>query len=382
MPYAPPAPPDFGPALQNYLAKQEVTRLLQSAEQAEQVAAADAGVTAAGTELAAGGGVAELAGGTATVAALPAAATVGFVAVSSYTLAQGIRQIPGWDNAWKHFGSDLLDGLAGLTGHGGVSSEVKLYVADYVQHRFIVQRQREATMNQMWAAMHVQSMRRLNVIANDLARVNKAAHNADKAVLHNAHVYADLQRAAAIRYADARAHGVGVAAEAYARKLAVANQTYAHSIAAQAERNANRHTTGAINGLRHDLEGFTAGAVAVGVATHLKPITEALAALKAQVGKLQTENDECTQPMCEMVGPKSDWGKLLKRFAPKAIFALLALLAAEHPDEVAKAAAELGSALGPVLEVAISSALIPLGSAPVHQPSEASGALGHLPLGL
>ena len=59
--------------------------------------------------------------------------------------------------------------------------------------------------------------------------------------------------------------------------------------------------------------------------------------------------DDCGEPMCETVGPKTDWGKLLKRFGPTAIFALLAAIAAENPDKVEAAAADLGKALGPVL---------------------------------
>lgn len=59
--------------------------------------------------------------------------------------------------------------------------------------------------------------------------------------------------------------------------------------------------------------------------------------------------DDCGEPMCEVVGPKTDWGKLLKRFGPAAIFAMLAAIAAENPKAVEDAATELGDALGPVL---------------------------------
>ena len=59
--------------------------------------------------------------------------------------------------------------------------------------------------------------------------------------------------------------------------------------------------------------------------------------------------DDCGEPMCQTVGPKTDWGKLLKRFGPTAIFALLAAIAAENPDAVEKVATELADALGPAL---------------------------------
>jgi hypothetical protein len=44
--------------------------------------------------------------------------------------------------------------------------------------------------------------------------------------------------------------------------------------------------------------------------------------IRAAVAALQTESEDCTQPMCETLGPKTDLGKLLKalKFAADAAF--------------------------------------------------------------
>lgn len=44
----------------------------------------------------------------------------------------------------------------------------------------------------------------------------------------------------------------------------------------------------------------------------LATLLPAIAALQQAVQKLQTESDECTQPMCDTMGPKTDLGKALK----------------------------------------------------------------------
>lgn len=76
-------------------------------------------------------------------------------------------------------------------------------------------------------------------------------------------------------------------------------------------------------------------------------IATAAAAAAAKANKWV---DDCGEPMCETVGPKSDWGQLLKRFGPKLIWLLLAEIAATHPQELEQATVELTTALGPVLE--------------------------------
>lgn len=59
--------------------------------------------------------------------------------------------------------------------------------------------------------------------------------------------------------------------------------------------------------------------------------------------------DDCGEPMCQSVGPKTDWGKLFKKFGPKALYILLAAVAASDPEAVEGIAKEFGDTFGPTL---------------------------------
>lgn len=48
------------------------------------------------------------------------------------------------------------------------------------------------------------------------------------------------------------------------------------------------------------------------LAASLAPVLAIIATIEQQVVKLQTENDECTEPMCETMGPNTNLGKWLK----------------------------------------------------------------------
>lgn len=58
---------------------------------------------------------------------------------------------------------------------------------------------------------------------------------------------------------------------------------------------------------------------------------------------------ECGEGMCQTVGPRTDWGKLFKRFEAGALLTLLTALAASDADEVERAAVEFGKLFGPLL---------------------------------
>lgn len=60
----------------------------------------------------------------------------------------------------------------------------------------------------------------------------------------------------------------------------------------------------------------------------------ALLLLAQQVNRLQVEQDECTQPMCDVMGPKTDLGKFLKALQFAAGAATLAELAALDKDGI------------------------------------------------
>jgi hypothetical protein len=93
----------------------------------------------------------------------------------------------------------------------------------------------------------------------------------------------------------------------------------------------------------------TATVARTALATATKAETE-IQSLTKRVTAMEKWVDDCGEPVCETVGPKTDWGKLLKRFAPKLIWLLLAEIAATHPEELEKATVELVNTLAPVLE--------------------------------
>lgn len=61
-------------------------------------------------------------------------------------------------------------------------------------------------------------------------------------------------------------------------------------------------------------------------------IATAIAPLALKVATLTTESENCTQPMCETMGPKTDLGKLLKALNAAEWLALLAEIAALRAD--------------------------------------------------
>lgn len=110
---------------------------------------------------------------------------------------------------------------------------------------------------------------------------------------------------------------------------------------------------------------------------HLTALSAAAAlAIKA----LEKEATDCGVPICETVGPKTDWGKWLKRFAPTAIWLMLAEVAAENPDAVRDAATGLADALGPVLSVWVEQWALGNFTDFGGQPKPVTGAIGHNPL--
>lgn len=118
------------------------------------------------------------------------------------------------------------------------------------------------------------------------------------------------------------------------------------------------------------------------IATAVAPLTKTLTQHSARLKALEQEAKTCTEPMCETFGPKSDWGKLLKKYKPALFYALLAELALLNPDEVGRASVDLAEGLGPVLEHWVAKYIGILPGGTHDQPSEVTHAIGHNPLGL
>lgn len=165
---------------------------------------------------------------------------------------------------------------------------------------------------------------------------------------HHAALMAQAAQINATNYANARAHQVGVESEAYtdAHVAALQEWTITH-IAQPLQSQVDTHTVQLQqqrqlihdNGVRIDELAGTVGA-AVALLHQMEP----------QLAKVLTETEQCTEPMCEYVGPKSDWGKLLSKFGPAALWAILVEIAATHPEVVEQLSEDLGRVLGPVLE--------------------------------
>lgn len=286
-------------------------------------------------------------GGAADVEVLPA---VGIVAAGA-KLETTLLQNQGWDNFWIHAGGKLSDAwhAAGNFLFGGGSSGPSLQtVADLINLGMHTTMRGVRQLTGQIDAKRIAGDEKLRQQGNTLAKLSRAravnAHNELLHVDHNAHVReTQLQQ-----WTDARVHNAGVAADARtdAKIAALQEWTITHIAQPLSDRLdqttvvAQQARVSAHNaGLRVDSLAATVGA-AVALLHQMEP----------QLAKVLTETEQCTEPMCDYMGPKSDWGKLLKQFGPKLIWALLAELAALHPDEVEKVAEKLAGGLGPVLE--------------------------------
>lgn len=182
------------------------------------------------------------------------------------------------------------------------------------------------------------------------ANAKRARANVARAHNEALHVDAHAQQlhAAAVAYANARAHNVGVEAEAQgtAQVQGLKQWTIDHGIRPLQQQIDEQQSQ--LDTVRKLVTANNARTAAL--AGSLGAVAALLHQAEGQIGKLATEAEQCTEPMCETVGPKTDWGKLFKRYTPALIWALLAEMAALHPDEVAKVSESLASSLGPVLE--------------------------------
>jgi len=60
--------------------------------------------------------------------------------------------------------------------------------------------------------------------------------------------------------------------------------------------------------------------------------------------------EDCGAPMCEVAGPKTDWGRLFRLLKPAALLVLLEALAAEGPEAVERATVDFAETFGPLLD--------------------------------
>lgn len=278
---------------------------------------------------------------------LPAVAIV----AGGAKLEQTLLNNQGWDNFWIHVGGHLTDAwhAAGNFLFGGGSSGPSLQtVADLINLGMHTTMRGVRQLTGQIDAKRIAGDETLRKSINHNAKLNRAratiAHSEVIKVDHYSQVRSVQDRA----YTDQRVHNAGVASDARtdAKIAALQEWTITHiaqplsdrldTVQVQVEQARQvAHT----NGLHIDSLATTVGA-SVALLHQMEP----------ELQRLATESEECTQPMCDTVGPKSDWGKLLKKFGPATIWLLLTELAATHPEVIERVAQDLASALGPVLE--------------------------------
>ena len=278
---------------------------------------------------------------------LPAAAIVAGGAKIETTLLNNEH----WDNFWISVGGRLNDVWHSAANFlfGGGSSGPNWHETGALINlgMHTVMRAARQLSGQIDAKRAADSVIFRTAINNAVKRAAKNATQAHREALH-VDAHAQQLHADAVAYANARAHNVGVASEQYTDQQiqGLKQWTIDHAIRPTQQKDAQQddmldtlRQLIHVNGLHID-----------GLAGSLGAVAALLHQAEGQIGKLATEAEECTEPMCETVGPKTDWGKLFKRFTPALIWALLAELAALHPDVVEHYAEDLATALGPVLE--------------------------------
>lgn len=90
------------------------------------------------------------------------------------------------------------------------------------------------------------------------------------------------------------------------------------------------------------VEGVARSDAAAQVAALGTAVGTAITPMRAALKALQTESEDCVQPMCETMGPKTDLGKFLKALQLVADGALLAELANLNEQRLAALLASLG----------------------------------------
>lgn len=299
-------------------------------------------------EAAEAGGTDAVAG---TLAADPVTAPLVLEAYLAYRGDQFLINYKPWRNFWMAAGRDLSGWLANAGGalFGTPSDtvtheELRLAVNLGVHTGLAATRQLFGSANGRLRVTTHRLVTAVNNIAHHV-RTNKViAHSEALAV--DRHAVAMHQQSVA--YTAGRVHDVGVASGAYTDQQVKALQQWTISHVAKplsdrldTQMSLIDQQRRAININNGDIAKVAGSVAALGLLVHQ---------LQPAINKLLTEAEQCTEPMCETVGPKSDWGKLLKKFGPAAIWALLAEMAALHPDEVERVSESLAHSLGPVLE--------------------------------
>ena len=288
-----------------------------------------------------------------------------------------------WDTFWEGVGyrldgvwNDVVGFLRGPAGVTFETMQLNINLASHITMRAV---------RQLYTRVLSRALTGLTNLARLVHGIQKEVQSLARAVQYIARTVGPAIQGAVIsanRYTDAKvrqaenaAFHVAIAAAQSAESWAVQHLYYPLLSDVQAVDRKVDAVASSIPDIAHAQAALVAAAA-------VAPLAKELLSLRSQVSQLAQEAEDCTAPMCETIGPKTDWGKLFSRFKPALLFALLAAVAAEDPKEVERGAEEVASLLGPVLSVWMEGYLGITGQGSSSQPSQVTDTLGTNPFGL
>lgn len=312
-----------------------------------------------------------------TVALLPAAAVV---LAGAYVTTELLKNKQ-WDDFWVSVGGHLNDvwhaaGNFLFGGHGAPSLDTVGQLIQLSMHvNMRATRQLVTTLAGKTAAVEGALYKGVTAVARTVqglttwtaAQLNQLRHDVDAEIAH------------AGATSSALVHNAVVAADALAAQRVA-------SLRAEIIRDITNPITSHLHEVEHDLYRVTDefGALARGVKAHIVPELAAATAIgiaaHALAAKAEAFVDDCGEAMCETVGPKTDWGKLFKRFGTAGILALLAAVEAVDPEAAEHAATGFAETIGPVLERWTTEWLGLAGGGTQGEPTEVAHDVGTLSL--
>jgi len=316
-----------------------------------------------------------------TIAAGAAVAAPAAIVAAGAAVDYALLRNKAWDGFWEGVGANVNNFYHSVThflfGGGGVSIQtvhdmvqLALHTSNRLSRELFTEASAAAHAGVHVLAHAVDALRAADrAIVNEVHRVEGAVISAELSAVHTAERYAD----AGLRRLLDDVRGIEAGLVTLLEAWAIDN--IAHPLLTELGK-VEARIASVVDALPHLID----TRIDARVGAKLAALAGTVAGVSAIVDTLVAEAEACGEPMCDYVGPKSDWGKLLKAFGPEAIFAMLAAIAAQHPKAVEDAAEGLADALGPVLATWVEQWALGSGGVFPKQPGEVSGGLGKLPL--
>lgn len=287
--------------------------------------------------------------GAATPVALAEAAPLA-IGLGGVWVTNTLLKWPAWDHFWLNVGATLNNVWHSAAGFlFGSSAAVDAHTVGLMINLSTHVAIRGT--RQLVGSLASKTMSSIQLLTHAMRSVATTLHNHATAITHNyaaAIAYAESWGQRAESYADARVQALASSIpHLVAQSVSGLRAEIARELVAPLH--AEVVAIGQIAGVAID----DAHSVAATLHDHVLPnlakatATAGIAATLAHA--ITTWVDDCGEPMCQYAGPKTDWGKLLKRFAEADIFALLAAVAAENPHTLERIAEDLAGVLEPLV---------------------------------